>query len=318
MQLGGLAVTPLDAAALGAIARRARRLGARLGRLAATDRRQRHERVPAARAGADRVRGGGGRCTVARAGAARTRPRRPPRARSPCGSPPHRWRATRGMPRSLRPSSSRASASRSSPSPTARRCCAGKNDEARFAVPASFVLSEDLSQLVPVLHGAPLDRYPGATTPVLRLSGNVPSGTTFAFLGVPADRRRRPSGGWRRDFASEPLASLAARDHAEAHVALRSTALPAGRQLHAARDRERRRHRRAGALPLAARRLRGCLARPHERRNDDRAARPHPVHRRNARPAPARHPEQRPPVGERRARPAAEREGRGHASARPA
>ncbi len=105
----------------------------------------------------------------------------------------------------------------------------GQQDEARFAVPASFVLSEDLSQLVPVLHGASLDRYPGATTPVLRLSGNVPSGTTFSFLGVPSGRVTTV-GGWRRDFASEPLGSLAAAIAPKRNVALRSTALPAGRR----------------------------------------------------------------------------------------
>ncbi len=105
----------------------------------------------------------------------------------------------------------------------------GQEDEARFAVPASFVLSEDLSQLVPVLHGAPLDRYPGTTTSVLRLSGNVPSGTTFSFLGLPADRATSV-GGWRADFAPEPLPSLAAAIAPRRNVALRTTSLPVGRQ----------------------------------------------------------------------------------------
>jgi hypothetical protein len=104
----------------------------------------------------------------------------------------------------------------------------GQTDEARYAVPASFVLTEDLSQLVPVLHGAPLDRYPGRTTPVLRLSGNVPSGTTFSFLAL------QPSGiesvgGWRSDFASRPLGSLAAAVTPERDDSLRSTTLPHGR-----------------------------------------------------------------------------------------
>ena len=60
--------------------RRARRLGARLGRRATALRRQRHERVPAARAGADRVRRGGRRGPAPRPGAARARPRGPARA----------------------------------------------------------------------------------------------------------------------------------------------------------------------------------------------------------------------------------------------
>ena len=79
------------------------------------------------------------------------------------------------------------------------------------------------------MHGAPLDSYPGRTTPVLRLSGNVPSGTTFSFLGLPASRVTSV-GGWRADFASEPLASLARAITPKHSVALRSTILPRGRQ----------------------------------------------------------------------------------------
>ncbi|HEY3922239.1 MAG TPA: hypothetical protein VGL76_09010 [Gaiellaceae bacterium] len=56
----------------------------------------------------------------------------------------------------------------------------GQHDEAYYAVPAPYVATEDLSQLIPVLHG-----WHGApATQVLRLSGNVPSTTGFAFLGV--------------------------------------------------------------------------------------------------------------------------------------
>ena len=187
----------------------------------------------------------------------------------------------------------------------------GQEDEARFAVPASFVLSEDLSQLVPVLHGAPLAQYPGTTTPVLRLSGNVPSGTTFSFLGLPA-QRVTSVGGWRADFASEAARVARRRDHARAHVALRSTTLPTGRQF---------------TLPVTAkgddvgvralfRSQLGdyeAVALGHTNgATDDDPARAHPVHRRDPRPAPARHPEPRPAVRERRARPAAEREGRDH------
>ena len=90
------------------------------------------------------------------------------------------------------------------------------------------MLTEDLSQLVPVLHGAPLDRYPGRTTPVLRLSGNVPSGTTFSFLALPPSGIESV-GGWRKDFAAKPLGSLAAAVTPERDDSLRSTALPRGR-----------------------------------------------------------------------------------------
>ncbi|HZO33633.1 MAG TPA: FtsX-like permease family protein, partial [Gaiellaceae bacterium] len=105
----------------------------------------------------------------------------------------------------------------------------GQHDEAKYTVPASFVLTEDLSQLVPVLHGAPASAYPAPPKPVLRLSGNVPSGATFTMLGLPT-----PSladvGGWRSDFASQPLATLGKTLTPTRDETLRTTALPPGRQ----------------------------------------------------------------------------------------
>jgi hypothetical protein len=105
----------------------------------------------------------------------------------------------------------------------------GQHDEAAYAVPASFVLTEDLSQLVPVLHGAPLAAYPTPPTQVIRLSGNVPSGATFGFLGVPASWLPRV-GGWRPDFASEPLRALARALAPRRNESLRTTELPRGRR----------------------------------------------------------------------------------------
>jgi FtsX-like permease family protein len=65
----------------------------------------------------------------------------------------------------------------------------GQHDEAYYAVPAPYVVTEDLAQLVPVLHG-----WHGApATQVLRLSGNVTSTTGFTFLGVPDRRLALPS-----------------------------------------------------------------------------------------------------------------------------
>src|SRR5205814_3974836 len=104
-----------------------------------------------------------------------------------------------------------------------------QTDEARYAAPASFVITENLTQLVPILHGAPLDRSPRRTTSVLRLSGNVPSGTTFSFLALPPSGIESV-GGSRNDFASKPLDSLAAALAPRANDSLRATALPAGRQ----------------------------------------------------------------------------------------
>lgn len=104
----------------------------------------------------------------------------------------------------------------------------GQADEARYAVPASFVLSEDVAQLVPVLHGAARARYPQPPVPALRLSGNVPSGATFSFLGLGA--RELPAvDGWRSDFAPRPLGRLAAALRPRRDVRLRTTLLPQGR-----------------------------------------------------------------------------------------
>jgi hypothetical protein len=100
----------------------------------------------------------------------------------------------------------------------------GQRDEAAFAVPASSILSEDLLQLVPVLHGDP---PPGIQA--LRLSGNVPSGATFSFLGLPASRLGEV-GGWRADFASRPLPALGAVLAPTRDMSLRTTSLPPGRR----------------------------------------------------------------------------------------
>ncbi len=97
----------------------------------------------------------------------------------------------------------------------------GQHDEAAYAVPASYVLSEDLSQLVPVLHG----EAPKASSPVLRLSGNVAAGTTFTFLGV---GNVGAVGGWRPDFAASSPAQLEVAIAPATSMALRTTALPAG------------------------------------------------------------------------------------------
>jgi hypothetical protein len=104
----------------------------------------------------------------------------------------------------------------------------GQHDEASYAVPASFVLTEDLSQLVPVLHGAPASADPAAPTQVLRLSGNVPSGTSFTVLGLPAGNLGS-TGGWRSDFATRPLSELGRSIEPASNMSLRTTGLPAGR-----------------------------------------------------------------------------------------
>ena len=100
----------------------------------------------------------------------------------------------------------------------------GQHDEASYAVPAPFMLDEDLRQLVPVLHAV----HDAQATQVLRLSGNVPSGQSFAFLGLPA-AKLSSVGGWRSDFASASRATLATRIGPRTSMALRTVALPRGR-----------------------------------------------------------------------------------------
>ncbi len=104
----------------------------------------------------------------------------------------------------------------------------GQRDEAAFAVPAPYVLTEDLSQLVPVLHGASPGSLPATPTQVLRLTGNVPSGTTFGFLALPGSSLPAVQG-WRSDFAHESLASLGRR-LTPRYAGLQLLALPAGRR----------------------------------------------------------------------------------------
>jgi hypothetical protein len=105
----------------------------------------------------------------------------------------------------------------------------GQHDEATYAVPASFVLTEDLTQLVPVLHGAPRSAFPRSPIEALRLSGNVASGATFTVLGLPAGQLATV-GGWRPDFASQPPAELGRELAPRGSMALKTTALPAGRR----------------------------------------------------------------------------------------
>jgi hypothetical protein len=99
----------------------------------------------------------------------------------------------------------------------------GQQDEAAYAVPASYVLTEDFAQLVPVMHGP----APPSSIPQLRLSGNVSSGTTFSFLGLDSSAR---VGGWRDDFAKRSLPALRAAIAPHRDVAQRTTTLPPGRR----------------------------------------------------------------------------------------
>jgi FtsX-like permease family len=101
----------------------------------------------------------------------------------------------------------------------------GQRDEAAFAVPAAYVLTEDFEQLVPVLHGA--QHLTAKPTPIDRLSGNIPTGATFGFLALPGSAL--PTiGGWRSDFSSRSRTQLASALQPSG-AALRTLALPHGR-----------------------------------------------------------------------------------------
>ncbi len=81
----------------------------------------------------------------------------------------------------------------------------GEVEQARYAVPAQYVLQEDLNKLVTVQQAAP-----HAGTPVLRDSGFVTAnrGIDFTLLALPASAIPHVDG-WRSDFSSESPAALA-------------------------------------------------------------------------------------------------------------
>ncbi|TMK76558.1 MAG: FtsX-like permease family protein [Actinobacteria bacterium] len=87
-------------------------------------------------------------------------------------------------------------------------------ERAAFAVPADFVLSEDLQRLVTIQQAASPRDYAslGRATPVIRLGGNVSGRAqeSFTLLGLPA--RAMPGiDGWMSGFSNAPLVELAAR-----------------------------------------------------------------------------------------------------------
>ena len=108
----------------------------------------------------------------------------------------------------------------------------GEADEAAFAVPADFVVREDLTKLVPVLHAAPLRRFqslaPGANAiPVLRLSGNVrelEQSPGVTLLGIPA--QDIPDLSWRDDYSSLSRNVIAQRLQPTGDMSLHGVRLP--------------------------------------------------------------------------------------------
>src|SRR5205823_4730300 len=99
----------------------------------------------------------------------------------------------------------------------------GETDQAAFAVPADFVVREDLTKLVPVFQAAPLRRFGtlAHTTPALRLSGNVrrlEGSPGLTVLGIPAQDVERIR--WRDDYSPLSRAQIAQRLQPAGSVAL--------------------------------------------------------------------------------------------------
>jgi hypothetical protein len=109
----------------------------------------------------------------------------------------------------------------------------GQRDQAAFAVPVDAIAREDLTRLVPVLRAAPVERFahaaPGAKAfPVIRLSGDVrgPEGNRgFDLLGIPA--RELDAVRWRGDYSSDSRGDLTRLLRPSGPVELGGVTLPA-------------------------------------------------------------------------------------------
>jgi len=102
----------------------------------------------------------------------------------------------------------------------------GETEQARYAVPAPYVLQENLEKLVTVQQVVP-PTLAGAT-PVLRDQGYITAdrGRDFTLLALPASSL--PSiGGWRADFSSQSRAALGRAIAPPATPALHGVDLPA-------------------------------------------------------------------------------------------
>ncbi|HEY2542051.1 MAG TPA: hypothetical protein VGH92_03265, partial [Gaiellaceae bacterium] len=100
----------------------------------------------------------------------------------------------------------------------------GEQEQARYAVPAQYVLQEDLNKLVTVQQALPR----GVGTPVLRDNGFVTAsrGIDFTLLALPAASIPRVDG-WRSDFSSQSPRALASLLAPPVTPRLRGFELPA-------------------------------------------------------------------------------------------
>ena len=222
---GGPAALGREGLVLAARCRRARRRGR--GRRRPRPRGRRRTGAPRRRAAPASC-----SCCCRRSSASRRRWRSPASCRPACAcwsgrrlagrfpSASRRWPSRAGPGRWWSRSASwrSRSGSRCSPRPTAGRSCAGSSDQAAFAVPADYVVKEDLSQLIPVdaaVTPAVLASLPRAlrVEPVTRQTGSIQGAADvsgIAVLGLSAKALPRIDG-WRGDFASASLPELARR-----------------------------------------------------------------------------------------------------------
>lgn len=101
----------------------------------------------------------------------------------------------------------------------------GETEQARYAVPAPYVLQEDLNKLVTVQQAVP----PGIGTPVLRDNGFVTAnrGIDFTLLALPTSSIPAVDG-WRSDFSVQSRRDLARALAPPVEPRLRGFDLPAG------------------------------------------------------------------------------------------
>jgi hypothetical protein len=107
----------------------------------------------------------------------------------------------------------------------------GERQEAAYAVPAQYVLTEDLTKLVALQQAAPPARVKrlGAATPVVRDAGFVSTGggVDFTLLALPSAAFARMEG-WRADFSRQSRPALARLIHPTGPTALHGLDLPPG------------------------------------------------------------------------------------------
>jgi hypothetical protein len=108
----------------------------------------------------------------------------------------------------------------------------GQEEQAAFAVPLDFTLTEDLSRLITVREAAPTERLAelGGSVqvePVLRVSGDVSTGSRTGITVLGLDPETIPAlTGWRDDFSALSQEALAARIRPTGEAAPRGPVLP--------------------------------------------------------------------------------------------